>query len=93
MDGWLLLALALPGDEVDDGTIDIAFWVEELGFVLVEVLAWVRGFVFEGFEELVECRGEEGAEEGADPVDLSWGCVSVFVCRSWAKEGGIVTQW
>ena len=44
------------------------------GFLLVEVLAWVGGLVFEAFDEAVEAGGEEGAEAGADPVDpvVAW---------------------
>ena len=58
--------------QVDDGrgptAVDVG--VEVLLFVLVEVGARVRGFVFEHLHEAVEARGEEGAEDGADPVDL-----------------------
>lgn len=37
------------------------------------VLVGIGGFVFEGFNEFVEGGGEEGAEEGADPVDCGKG--------------------
>ncbi len=44
--------------------------VEVLFFQLVEVGARVRGLVFEHLHEAVEGAGEEGAEGGAEPVDL-----------------------
>lgn len=43
------------------GTLDVPFWVEELGLVFVKVLSWVGGFVFESFHELVEAGGYESA--------------------------------
>lgn len=58
--------------DVDDGRGPAAVdgGVEVLLFVLVEVGARVGGFVFEHLHEAVEARGEEGAEDGAEPVDL-----------------------
>jgi len=32
-------------------------------------LAWIGGFVFQDFDEAVETYSEEGAEDGAEPVD------------------------
>ena len=52
--------------------------VEVLLFELVEVGAWVGGFVFEHLHEAVEARGQQGAEDGADPVDLGRCWVSGF---------------
>ncbi len=68
----LLLLLIAGGLQVDDrwGPAAVDVGVEVLFFVLVEVGAWVRGFVFEHFHEAVEGGGEEGAEDGTDPVDL-----------------------
>ena len=43
--------------------------LEVLRFAVVEVLAGVRGLVFEKLDEAVEADGEEGAERGAQPVD------------------------
>ena len=43
--------------------------LEELGFVVVEVLARVRRLVFRVLHQLVEGCGEEAAEDGAEPVD------------------------
>lgn len=60
-DGTGGFGVGAAGDDVDDGALDIALWVEELGFVLVEVLARVGGFVFEAFHELVEAGGQESA--------------------------------
>lgn len=68
------------GLEVDDcgGPAAVDVRVEVLFFELVEVGAWVGGFVFEHLHEAVEGRGEEGAEDGAEPVDL--GEVWVSAC-------------
>ncbi len=70
--GILLLLLIDGGLQVDDrwGPAAVDVGVEVLFFVLVEVGARVRGFVFEHFHEAVEGGGEEGAEDGTDPVDL-----------------------
>lgn len=62
--------------DVDDGGGPAAVdgGVEVLLFVLVEVGARVGGFVLEHLHEAVEARGEEGAEDGAEPVDLRGSC-------------------
>lgn len=72
-------AAAVGGDDfldVDDGGGPAAVdgGVEVLLFVLVEVGARVGGFVLEHLHEAVEARGEEGAEDGAEPVDLRGSC-------------------
>lgn len=72
-------AAAVGGDDfldVDDGGGPAAVdgGVEVLLFVLVEVGARVGGFVLEHLHEAVEARGEEGAEDGAEPVDLTRSC-------------------
>ena len=61
--------------DVDDGGGPAAVdgGVEVLLFVLVEVGARVGGFVLEHLHETVEARGEEGAEDGTEPVDLRGG--------------------
>lgn len=60
---------------VDDGGGPAAVdgGVGVLLFVLVEVGARVGGFVLEHLHEAVEARGEEGAEDGTEPVDLRGG--------------------
>lgn len=72
-------AAAVGGDDfldVDDGGGPAAVdgGVEVLLFVLVEVGARVGGFVLEHLHEAVEARGEEGTEDGAEPVDLRGSC-------------------
>lgn len=71
----LLLSLLIARGQVDErwGPTAVEGGVEVFLFVLVEVGAWVCGFVFEHFHEAVEGGGEEGAEDGSEPVDLSRG--------------------
>ncbi len=45
------------GYDVYNGPLDVPFWVEELGLVLVKVLSRVGGLVFEALHELIEARG------------------------------------
>lgn len=67
------------GGEVDDWSGGVLCRVEELLFPLVEVLARIRGLVFEHLDEFVEARGEEGAEDGSEPVDLGWEVSALFL--------------
>lgn len=55
--------------EADGWSSGVLFWVKNLGFSVVEILAGVRGLVLEGFDELVEAAGEKRAEDRANPVD------------------------
>lgn len=66
-----LLSLLIARGQVDErwGPTAVEGGVEVFLFVLVEVGAWVCGFVFEHFHEAVEGGGEEGAEDGSEPVD------------------------
>ena len=68
----VLVATAAGGLEVDDcgWSAAVEGGVEMLLFELVEIRAWVGGFVFEHLHEAVEAGGEEGAEDGTEPVDL-----------------------
>ena len=55
--------------ETDGRSGGVLLRVKDLGLFVVEVLPGVRGFVFEGFDELVETAGEKRAQDGANPVD------------------------
>ena len=72
LDAILTTTAASRGLDVHDcgGPTAVDVRVEVLFFVLVEVGARVCGFVFEHLHEAVEAGGEEGAEDGSDPVDL-----------------------
>ena len=69
---FVAIEAVVCGSDGDDGagSAGVALRVEGLVFFLVEVLAWVGGFVFEHLDEFVEAGGEESAEDGAHPVDL-----------------------
>jgi len=49
----------LGGYEIDHWAVDVSLWVEQLCLVLVKVLARVGCFVFQRFDELIECRSEQ----------------------------------
>ena len=90
--------VVVAGLDVDDcgGPTAVDVQVEVLFLQLVEVGAWVGGFVFEHLHEAVEGGGEEGAEDGAEPVDLWEGGGESVVVES-VGEGGrgicAFTQW
>lgn len=68
---FLLLLVARAKVDGCWGTAVVEGGAEVFLFVLVEVGAWVCGFVFEHLHEAVEGGGEEGAEDGTEPVDLN----------------------
>lgn len=80
-----------------------ALRIKQHGFVLVEVLPGVCGWIVEGFEDGVGCGGEEGAEGWAEPVDLFKRIRAVIgrkgfragrVRKDGGGKGGVLhTQW
>jgi len=63
--------------------------VEVLAFGFGAVLARVRGLVFEHLDEFIEAGGEEGAKDGADPIDPVIAVKLVRHDRGTERTGGV----
>lgn len=73
------------GRSLDFGCSDrIVIRVEDLGLLLIEILAWVGGLVLEGLDEAVQSNSKASSEGRTKPVD------PVFVGK--AAEGNTWTE-